>query len=374
MSQFALGAAGLLSGIGGSLLGGSSSARAARVARDTDVQQFRQQQGLVGNGVFGSSYGDLPYYQYLYAQGLHGGGAANGTGAASDMTRQGLQGIQNFNNSQGGSILDQQRQLAQSVTDRQTGNLGRFDADTNALSQMGNYVGGQPGALYAQQGGQLNGLAAGAEALAGSTGIGRDRIIRRDSAQQQNAMNQQSRAGLAAAGFGNSTAVGSAMRGNAQAVGQQRERALQENTDSRLGAQLGARSQRLQVGQNILSGQADAMHQAGQAQIGREYQRAGDRQTLENQNLTRDIGLRQDPINLQYQTLTGAELNPYSQYRTQVNPNMGSSNALATLGAGLAAGGNYLTNSQALAGIPRYNPNDLRPGGAGGVYGPGSWG
>lgn len=339
-----LGGGSALSSIG-QLIGGGSNARAVRRADDDQVGRFRGQQGQFGTGVFGEAYGRQPYYQTIYQQGLERNDP--------NLTRQGLEGMQAFTNATGGPILDQQRQLANSVSQRQTGNLGYFDQDTNRLSALANQMGGQNS--------QASMLAAGTERMAGSTGIGRDRIIRQDATRDQRNMDATARAQLAASGFGNSTAVGNATRANAQSVGENRDRALQASTDARLGAQMNARNTRVNLA-----------NQQGQQQIGREYQRSGDRMTLENQNLTREIGLRQDPISTSLQTQSGAIFNPFLGYNAPVAANTGSANALGSIGGSLTAGGNYINNANLLQSLfgGQLNPNDMRPGGTGGVYGP----
>lgn len=316
MSAFPLSLLGGLLNVGGGILSGSAQNRAVRRAGDDNALNLRGQQGVLGSGVLGAGYGQLPYYQYLYGQGLERND--------QNLINQGLGGINNFVNSTGGSVLDQQRGLANAVSERQTGNLGRFDQDTSGLSEMarqnfGNY---DQGAANIVRGAQ------GAEQMASGWGRGNADIIRRESSNDLNAANRQATRGLNARGLGNSTVLNQAQASNQARAIQQRNDALQQNNNQMIDRQLGARAQTLGLQQNLHNTRAGL----AENQLGRSYQRAGDRMGLENQNLQTDIRLRQDPINTLYQTLNGQVMNPYTQLNFGPQPASAAATGMAGLG------------------------------------------
>ena len=363
MSALALGLLGggtLLNGAG-SFLGGNAQSRAVRRADDDQVGRFRGQQGMVGTGMLGAGYGRMPYFQTIYGQGLERGD--------QNLINEATQGFNDFTSSVGGSVLDQQRRLADSVSARQTGNLARFDTDTSMLAGRAGAANASLDNMWTNGSNNLMGLAAGAESMARNANAGRDRIIRRDAATQENAMNQRSRAALAASGFGNSTAVGNAMSENAASVGEQRDRALQDVHEATQRSVQDARGRRLNLGASLLAGRAGASERTGQSQVGRDYARASDRMALENANLTRDVGLRQDPINTVGSFLNGPINNPYSSYTTPVVPAGGSAAALSSVGGALAGGGSYLAGASNQQQLLQQLALMGRMGGAGGFGG-----
>lgn len=289
---------GILGGLG-SYFQGQSQNRAARRADDDNELRLRAQQGLLGSGFFGSGYGGMPYYQTIYGQGLASGNPND------PRLGQGLAGINSFVQSQGGPIQDQFRRLAESVSQRQSGNLGYYDQDTARLGGM------SQGLLNEYDRGAANiyGNALGAEGMARDWGRNNANIINRQSAADLEGANRQSNRDLNSRGLGNSTVLSQARAGNQARTSQQRNDALQGNYNSQIDRLLGARAQTLGVQTNLHNTRAGL----AQNQMGRDYQRAEGRMNLENANLTRDIGLRQDPIQLAYQTLSGNVFNPYSQ-------------------------------------------------------------
>ena len=316
MSAFPLSLLGGLLNIGGGILSGGAQNRAVRRAGDDNALNLRGQQAVVGNGVLGSGYGQLPYYQYIYGQGLERND--------QNLINQGLSGINNFVNSTGGSVLDQQRGLADAVSQRQTGNLGRFDTDNARLAEIArqNFGSYDQGAQNIVQGAQ------GAERMAGDWGRGNADIIRRESANDLSSANRQATRGLNARGLGNTTVLNQAQASNQARMAQQRNDALQANNNAMIDRQLGARAQTLGLQQNLHNTRAGL----AENQLGREYQRAGDRMGLENQNLQNDIRLRQDPINTLYQTLNGQVMNPYSQLNFGVQPASAAATGISGLG------------------------------------------
>lgn len=354
----AVGVGGAVAGTAGNMLTAGQQNRAVRRAGDDNARDLRGQQGALGAGVFGPGYGQLPTYQFLYGQGLER--------QDQNMINQALAGLNGFVNSQGGPVMDQLRQLANSVSERQTGNIGRFDSDTSRLGQfsaqtganLGNFMNTSRDDLlrgYDQGAANIYNNAVGAENMARDWGRGNADIIRRESGRDLEAANRQATRGLNSRGLGNTTVLNQAQASNQARTAEQRNNALQANNNAQIDRQLGARGQTLGIQQNLHNTRAgfqaqqnnaiaDAMRQLGESQIGREYQRSGERMGLENANLTRDIGLRQDPINLLYQTLSGGIMNPYGSQQFPVPAASASGAALNTAGNLLTAGGNYVNN------------------------------
>jgi hypothetical protein len=357
-------------GVGNAVSAGQSN-QAARRAGDDNVRDLRGQQGQFGSGVFGPSYGQQPTNQFLYGQGIER--------QDQNMINQALAGMNQFTQSQGGPVMDQLRQLAESVSQRQTGNLGRFDQDTQGLGQfsaqtgnnLGNFMGQSRDDLlrgYDQGAANITRGAQGAEQMARDWGRGNADIIRRESSRDLESANRQATRGLNARGLGNSTVLNQAQAANQARTAEQRNNALQGNYNQQIDRQLGTRSQTLGLQQGMHNQRAglqygsnnaiaDAMRQLGESQIGREYQRSSDRMGLENANLTRDIGMRQDPINLMYQTLQSGIMNPYGYQNQPVPAASASGAALNTAGNMLGAAGGYMLGNANRPGQQVQQPN-----------------
>jgi hypothetical protein len=395
MSWVAIGVSvgGAVAGTAGNAITAGSANQAARRAGDDNVRDLRGQQGSFGSGVFGPSYGQQPTNQFLYGQGIER--------QDQGMIDQALAGMNQFTQSQGGPVMDQLRQLAESVSQRQTGNLGRFDTDTQNLGQfsaqtgnnLGNFMGqSRDDLLRGYDQGSANILgdydrgaanitrgAQGAELMARDWGRGNADRIRRESIRDLDAANRQTTRGLNSRGLGNSTVLNQAQASNRQRVLEQRNNAMQDNNNQQIDRQLGTRSQTLGLQQGLHNQRAgmqqglhnqragfqygsnnaiaDAMRQLGESQIGREYQRSSDRMGLENANLTRDIGMRQDPINLMYQTLQSGIMNPYGYQNQPVPAASASGAALNTAGNMLGAAGGYMLGNANRPGQQVQQPN-----------------
>lgn len=305
----------VLSAVGGGMQG-NSSRQAQQRMDDDQVLRLRSQQGALGNSLLGPGYGAMPLWQQIYGQGIE----HNNQGEIN----QGLAGINSFTNSIGGPVLQQQRDLANAVSQRQTGNLNFYDQQTGQLGQQGD-----------QNLAALMGGAQGAEGMARTWGAGQSQNIRRDAERGLSAANQQSDRSLTGRGLGNSSLLVRAQQRNRQSVGETRDSALQNLANSQIDRQLSTRAQTLGI------------QERGQGQnLANAYNRAGGRMTLENQNLTRDIGLRQDPINLLTQTLGGNIMNPYSNYQQSGAQAGGSGTAIGSLGGSLAAFGSSAMGQQ----------------------------
>jgi hypothetical protein len=217
---------GLASGLGG-LLGASQQNRAIRRAEDDNTRDLRGQMGGVGAGIFGPSYGSQPLYQFLYGQGLERQDPA--------MVQQGLAGINDFINSQGGPVIQQQRNLANNTTGRQSANLASFDDDTRRLHDFSGATGANLGNFMTGARDDLLRGARGAEDMADIIGAGRSQTITRDAGRDLSRANQDTDRSMMNRGLANSTALVGAQQANRSRIHETRDRALQANSDSRFG-------------------------------------------------------------------------------------------------------------------------------------------
>lgn len=299
----------------GSVLGASSQNRAGRQARDWYDKQTAGGMARTGRFFFGPQVD-----QYVYdSMGLYdrkGGGG-------------------DFVSKMGGSASDRLRQMVEAVSQRQTGNLGYFDQDTQRLAGLD----AKALAGYDQGAGKILAKATQGEDLARTWGLGRDRIIREDAGRELAAADDTSKAALASAGLSGSTAMAQALAGNRERVGRNRDRALQDLSEGQVDRQLGAQGRTLSASLQLDTGK----HSAEQLALNRAYGRSGDRMALENQNLTRDIGLRQSEIDQALAVLQSPQMNPWlgadaSRYYPGSSA-LGS--ALTAAGGGAAALGSY---------------------------------
>lgn len=151
----------------------------------------------------------------------------------------------------------------QADTNRLTGNdaanLNQYDQQSRALSQQG----AQNLSRAQYQTEDLTGEAR-------KFGAGRADIINRDTQRQLDNANASSRADMIASGLGSSTLTQNAMAQNARAYGDVRQNALQNLSDSQLGAIMAAK----QFGYGN-------QNQIGQANLGVASQRASGRTALQ---------------------------------------------------------------------------------------------
>lgn len=308
LAALAIGGGSALSAIG-SLVGGASANRAGRQARDFSDSRTGAQQLAVGSSFFGPEYADLVQTSQL----LQIARQRQDIPEMERLTRLLNEGITRM----GGPIQEQQRGLARSVSDRQTGNLAYFDAETAGLNAdedaaMGEFDKGTADQL----------------ALADAWGQGRARVINEDFDTDLRAMDDSALATLAATGFGNSTARGNSLRENRTVNRRERTRALQDLSEASVDRRLGVAANR----GNLRAGlRAD--------RTGRRYSRAASRMGLEERNLGRDIALHGEPINSALAMHQSSVLNPWLGANTsQYYPgSSGLATALSEVG-GAAAG------------------------------------
>lgn len=317
----------------GGLLGGASANRAGRQARDFADRDLLAGQGTLATSMYGEQASYLPTLRRLLGEAQQrndAAGAANYGQQIASVTRP----SQN-------SILGRLESTGNDLIRLQNNDLAGFDAESARLEQM---LGGAANEQRAA-GDRTNRLAAGAESLASTAGAGRDRIIRRDAGKRRKALDQTSRAALAGAGFGNTTAVGNAMAGNARTVAEQEDNALQASQDARLEALLGARERRINTGQQVSGANYNAATNVAQGAAARNSQRTG----LRSAQLANEQTLRLLPMQTQIGLEQSSVANPYLGANTaQYYPGAsGGANALASVGNTLSAtGGINLMNQR----------------------------
>ncbi len=278
MGAIALGVGGLAAGIGGSVLQGQAAGRNARAQRNYINTR-------TGEG-----------YQRLLNL-IYGSGAGN----PADWSKPG----------------------GTPPTPSQMSILGSLAGISNYGEAEGNRIRGD----YGRDSARLGALATEAEGMARNWGQGRGQIIRQDSADDLRNRNDVSRAALAASGFGNSTAVGNQLGANAESVGRNRDRALQDLSEAQIDRQLGTRTQRLSV----------------------EGGRASGRTGLDLSVLNSNLGLRRAPIDTELQAGMSSIANPWlSRPEPTYAAGGGAGAGLQALGSGLTAFGSYKLGQQDL--------------------------
>lgn len=321
----AIGGGALLSA-GGGLLGGVAANRAGREARDFADRDALGNQSRLGGSLYGAQYGYVPTLNRLLGQAQQ----RNNRGEAERLSGE----IQSLMQPTSGSILGRMGSLTNEIGARQNADLGRFDSGASWLDQQYRDARNALGSSVNRN----NGLALGAESLAGSTGIGRERMIRRDAARDLSNLDARSQAALSASGFGNSTAVGNAMTNNARVTGEARDNAIQNATDSRLGAQLAARSQRIGVGERGANALYGADVTGANAATARESQRLG----LTQAQLANEQALRLMPLQTELGIQQGGVFNPGNSTAQYYPGASGGANALSSFGNTATAGGGLL--------------------------------
>lgn len=293
-------AGGAAIGAGGSMLQGQASGRGARAQRDFYDKRTGEGYQRYVNALYGPSAGNPAAWSVP-------GGAPPTPSAGSILGR--LRGLADYGEGQGQSIL------------------AGYNADSGRLGQM----------------------ARGAESMAGMWGQGREKIIRQDSGEDLRDRNDASRAALGAAGFGSSTAVGNQLSANAESVGRNRDRALQDLGEAQIDRQLGARTQRLNV----------------------EGGRSSGRTGLQAGLLSQNIGLRQAPISTELGAMESPIANPWLHYAGAYQPSgrSGLGEGLQQIGGLATSYGGYVLGQQqtnAGAGVtdpqgrPTHAPNGYR--------------
>jgi len=289
------------------LLSGQSANRAGRQARDWNNDRFREQRGALGGLAFGNSYLDM---------------------MGSNLSPEHRAQLSQFLGSQGlgnGGVVGAQNRLA-GRSERQGGNIMQgYNRETRNLA-------GQSGGNLAQVMGMYQGMGQQAD----QWGRGREDIIRRDAGTANKAMDQTSLARLAASGFGNSTAAANQLQGNATATGRAMQDQLQGLSEAKIDRQL-----------DIGKAGAASRERMGENQTNRDYTRAAGRTDLQLQNLTRNLNMRQAPLNTALGVQQSQIMNPWLS--NPQGPGAGISPlgaAGGTIAGGLASYGGYLQGQQ----------------------------
>ena len=149
-------------------------------------------------------------------------------------------------------------------------------------------------------------MAAGLEDMAGQWGKGREKIIDEDADRARQGADQRAIARLGAMGFGNSTLVGNQLASNAMESNRNVARAKQDLGEAQIDRQMGARQYRtglMDSNKTRLLGAMGARNAAfGGLQQGRT--------ALQTDNLNRNIGMRQQPINTKLAINQSPLMNP----------------------------------------------------------------
>lgn len=352
-----IGGAGL-NAIGG-LLGGASANRAAREARDFADRDYLGSSASLGTSLYGSQAAYTPTIRRL----LGSAQQHNDPAAAAQYAQQldtALRPTQN-------SLLGRLESTGQDIIRLQNNDLAGFDAESGRIEGM------LRGAQDEQRraGDRSNRQAAGAESIAQATGVGRDRIIRRDAAKRGKAMDQTARASLASSGFGNTTAVANALAGNARSVAEQQDRALQESQDARLASLLTARQRRIDTGQQVAGANYQAGANTAQGAAARNQQRTG----LRTAQLANEQTLRYLPMQTQLAAEQGPITNFQNPLAAQAYPGVsGGANALSSVGNTLSAAGGLMLGQQQGGGTQDMLEQMSRLYSQYGVGGYGGWG
>ena len=219
-----------------------------------------------------------------------------------------------FNQVTGGPVLQQMRDLAKFSNKRGTALRSNYQRQGRRLA-----------ADSAANRASLDSLGAGAEGIARQFGRGRERVIRSDAASRLTDMDDTARASLAASGLSNSSAVADRLTGNRRDVGRETDRALTDLSMATTDRVMDARNNRIRT-----------MQDTGEADLARRYNwMSGDTQ-LGLSNLSRNLGMRQAPIDTMLGTYQGGVMNPFLGSSFNVGQSNGLSNALVSGGNALA--------------------------------------
>ncbi len=228
-----------------------------------------------------------------------------------------------------GAFGEMEDQAAQAEREG-AGILGNYDRDTSTLQSMfGDTLSDydrQSAGLQDSYRGAFNDAAqrgAGLESMAAQWGQGQDKILAEDAARQLAGANRTSLARLGAAGFGNSTAVGNQLSGNALASGRDLTRAKASLAQAQLDRQMGARAQTNQSLGGLQSNNLSLLASRAGGRTGLQTgnldtmrQRLTGRTGLETDTLNRNVGLRQQPLNTRLSLLTNPLMNPGTNIQT----------------------------------------------------------
>jgi hypothetical protein len=154
--------------------------------------------------------------------------------------------------------------------------------------------------------GAIDTMAAGLEDMAGKWGQGREQIIQQDADRSLANANQGAIARLGAMGLGNSTLVGNQMSSNAMESNRNVARAKQDLSEAQLDRTMSARQYRTNLMDSNKTRKLGAMGARNSAFAGLQQGRTA----LLTDNLSRNLGLRQQPINTRLGMAQSPIMNP----------------------------------------------------------------
>lgn len=326
-------------GLGGALLGGQllssvgsffGAQSANRNARRYQDEQAQNQ--AINNNRRGYSYFGMNPTEDFMASGNYTAGTPATRGAASDR----------FNASIGGPIMGQYNQLASDAA-QGGGDISRgYYGDTARLRQLGQGNIADLGRAYA--GGisnTLGGYDTGARDLTtriDEYGRGQESRIRRDAGRDLQSTNDQTRAALAAAGLGKSTAIGNQLASNSRRsseyVGDALSRLGDSQIDRSVGLRRGLLSERTGLVADAQQRSNDALERGLNTNLSNEYARSTGQTQLDENALNRNLGIRGNNLGLLTNQINGLTQPGSQQYIPQYSL---AGTALSGAGQGLGS-------------------------------------
>jgi hypothetical protein len=357
-SPYAIGGGAVLDAVGG-YFAGQSQNRAMRKARDwsddrTEAGANRALSALLGPQLAGDYWAGSFY---------------NPMAAASWRRDPKLQQAQQRAGQAMPGYLPVMQGIADSVSARQSGNLGYFDTRTRELAGVDQRYQRGLADQYAAARGQLSSMlaadgtevlrpyqeqGAGIASMLEGYGQGEEARIRSQMGRAARGSARRGTAALSASGLGNSTTRANFLRENDRTfaegteaqVGAARDRSIDRRVSAAQGQQAGEASirqtstaRRSGTLADMLSREISAGERAGSAALGRAYDRDAQRMGLENANLTRDVTLRTEPQERMLSVMLSGPMNPYlGQSTAQYYPGAsGTAQALTSVGGTLGA-------------------------------------
>ena len=198
-------------------------------------------------------------------------------------------------------ILGELGDLADYGESQGAGILGQYDNSINQIMQGYDDTVNEAGNT-----GAIDTMAAGLEDMAGKWGQGREQIIQQDADRSLANANQGAIARLGAMGLGNSTLVGNQLSSNAMESNRNVARAKQDLGEAQLDRTMTARQYRTNLMDANKTRKLGAMGARNSAFAGLQQGRTA----LLTDNLNRNLGLRQQPINTKLGMMQSPIMNP----------------------------------------------------------------
>ena len=329
--------AGAIAGAAGSFFGGQSQGRAGRKARDWYDRQTahnRQQMGglLYGNQNAMDLWASSRFREPKFLENMIRDGLIPPPPEGMDLNTYRNQLSENaLKNTIGGPVLPGLRDISK-FGEAQGYNIGGALKDQFAgLNQQGNLDLQQVMNLYGNVGQNTRGLFktarqgvaqqfGRAESTARQFGAGRAQEIRRDFGENRKDLNQATDASLA--GLGVNTLRANQRTANERLLGREESRALTDLGDIQTQLVMNPQMQQAQAMTGLYGQEASIMPQIGlagagasqqirQANLARQLSQTAQLAAQGNQNLNRNIGLRQLPYMTALNAQGGSVMNPW---------------------------------------------------------------